>query len=332
MTRPHFPGVVAVALLAAGCARAGAPVTGAPSPDESRPDTAAIAALARDLSSNARRGRGPWTAENEAVARRLAAELRELGAQPVFGGSLLVPFTAEPHPTDTVHNVIAVLPNGEGSVTGRLVALTAHFDGLGIGRPDASGDSIYNGFLDAAVPVAMVVDVARRYARRPGDRPLLIMLFNLEEQRLLGARALAARPGAEGLIERIALLIGVDAGAPAGEAVAWQLMGASPPHAGATIADSLARVRGWTTTATPPRAISDVFVFSERGVPILFPIPGAQWRGYTDAERADAMARWDHYHQPGDEWQPDWPWTGTAAYADWLWDIVRHAARRGVLP
>jgi Zn-dependent M28 family amino/carboxypeptidase len=328
---PHRLAVAACILVAAACAPAVAPRT-VPSPDESRPDTIAIAALARDLSSDARAGRGPWTEANEDVARRLAAELHALGARPVFGPSILVPFAAERRPTDTVHNVIAVLPNRDRDVGGRLVGLTAHFDGLGIGRPDADGDSIYNGFLDAAVPVAMVIDVARRYARRPGDRPLLILLFNLEEQGLLGARALGARPDAEMLIERIALLIGVDAGAPAGEAVVWQLMGASPPHPGAAIADSLARARGWTTTATPPRAISDVFIFAERGVPILFPIPGAQWRGYSDTERAEAMARWDHYHQPGDEWKPDWPWTGTAAYADWLWDVVRHAAERGALP
>src|ERR1043166_8020898 len=103
-------------------------------------------------------------------------------------------------------------------------------------------------------------------------------------------------------------------------------MSASPPHAGARLADSLARARGWTTTFTAARPISDVFPFAERGVPILFPIPGKAWRGYSDAERTTAMQRFDHYHQPTDEWNPAFPLVDTATFADWLWSIVHHAA------
>ena len=303
----------------------------APAPDELRADTIAISALARELSSDEMRGRGPWTPENETAARRLAGELARLGARPVLGPSLLVPFTVDRQPGDTVFNVVGVIPGRSGDLSGALVGLTAHFDHLGVGRPDSTGDSIYNGFLDAAVPTAIVLDVARRYARAPGDRALLVMLFNLEEQGLLGSRALIASPDARAVVDRLQLLIGVDAGSPAGEALTWQLMGAVPSHAGARLADSLAQGRGWTTTATPPRPISDVYPFSQRGVPILFPIPGASWKGYTDAERAEAMRRFDHYHQPSDEWRADFPWIGTATYADWLWEIVA-AATDGRFP
>lgn len=295
-------------------------------PAELRADTSAIMVLARQLSTDSLRGRGPWTRENENVARVLATQLERLGARPVFDGQLLVPFVDARRPRDTAYNVIGVLPARGGATSGDVVGMTAHFDHLGVGRPDATGDSIYNGFLDAALPVAMVIDVARRYARSPGDRPLVVMLFNLEEQGLLGSRALLARADATELVARLVLLVGVDAGSPAGEAMEWQLMGALPGHAGSRIADSLARMRGWTTTSTPPRAISDVFPFSERGVPILFPIPGRVWRGYTDAQRAAAMARFDHYHQPADEARDDFPLVGTAHFADWLWAIVSIAA------
>ena len=286
-----------------------------------------ILRVARDLSADSMRGRGPWTAENEQAARYLAAELERLGAKPIMGGQLLVPFVVERRPRDTVVNVIGVLPARGGVLTGELIGITAHLDHLGVGRPDATGDSIYNGFLDAALPIGMVLDVARRYARTPGDRPLLVMFFNLEEQGLLGSRALVARADAPPMLARLKLLIGVDAGAPAGEALDWQLMGALPQHPGAVLADSLARVRGWTTSATPPRAISDVFPFSQQGVPIIFPIPGARWRGFTPETRAEAMRRFDHYHNPADEWNPEFPLLGTEHFADWLWTIVRAASR-----
>jgi hypothetical protein len=291
-------------------------------------DTLAIAAIARSLSADSNRGRGPWTLENARVARELAARLERLGARPLFGDRLLVPFTTEPRPRDTVYNVIGVLPARGGRTTGELVGITAHLDHLGVGPPDATGDSIYNGFLDAAVPIGMILDVASRYVAAPGSRPLVVMFFNLEEQGLLGSKALLARADAASIVGRMGLLIGVDAGAPAGEALQWQLMGGQPVHAGARIADSLARVHGWTTTSTPSRAINDVFVFSERGVPIVFPIPGANWKGYTAAQRADAMRRFDHYHQPSDEWHPDFPWVGTAHFADWLWEIVHESTTR----
>jgi Peptidase family M28 len=313
-------GVVAATLaVPAWTSAAQHPATGA--------DTVAIAALARDLSSDANRGRGPWTPENARVARQLAQMLEQLGARPVFGTSLLVPFTTEPRPGDTVFNVVGVFPGRGGGTSGDLVGITAHLDHLGVGPADATGDSIYNGFLDDAVSIAMIFDVARRYVRDPGDRPLVVMFFNLEEQKLLGAKALAERADAAPFIDRLKLLIGVDAGSPAGEALTWQIMGAEPPNAGAQIADSLARARGWTTTASVPRPINDVFVFAQRGVPIVFPIPGASWRGYTEAERAEAMRKFDHYHQPSDQWRPDFPWVGTAAYADWLYAIVERASR-----
>jgi Zn-dependent M28 family amino/carboxypeptidase len=288
-------------------------------------DTAAMSALARELSSDAMRGRGPWTPENARAARLLATRLQALGAKPVFGDQLLVPFTSAPRPDDTVYNVVGILPNAAGHTSGELVGITAHLDHLGVGPPDATGDSIYNGFLDDATGDAMVLDVATRYARSPGARPLLVMFFNLEEQGLLGSKALVARHDAGALLGRLGLLIGVDAGAPAGEALEWQLMGAAPPSVGSRLADSLAAAHGWTTTSTPPRPISDVYPFSQHGVPILFPIPGKTWRGYTADQRDAAMAKFDHYHQPSDQWRADFPWIGAQYFADWLWEIV-HAA------
>ncbi len=229
--------IVAVGTLAASMSSAAAqrPATAA--------DTIAIAALARDLSSDANRGRGPWTPENARVAKQLARLLEQAGARPVFGASVLVPFTTPPHPADTVYNVVGVFPGRNGTTTGDLVGMTAHLDHLGVGPPDATGDSIYNGFLDDAVSIAMIFDVARRYVQSPGDRPLVVMFFNLEEQGLLGAKALAARADAPPFIDRLKLLIGVDAGSPAGEALTWQIMGSRADRTSARASRTHSRAR-----------------------------------------------------------------------------------------
>lgn len=306
----------------AGCA----PTAGAPSPRPTGPDVQRVVSLARAIAADSFRGRGPWSAENRRVAELLADSLARAGARPVFGASLLVPFVTRERPGDTAYNVVGVLPDRTGSVAGDLVGLTAHLDHLGVGAPDARGDSIYNGFLDDAIGVGMVMEMARAYPLDPGDRALLVMFFNLEEEGLLGSEALVARGDAAPLLGRLRLLIGVDAGSPAGEAMTWQLMGAVPSSEGSRIADSLARLRGWTTTSSPPRPISDVFPFSRHGVPILFPIPGSVWRGYSAAARDRSMAEFDHYHQPGDQWRAEFPLVGTRAFVGWLWDVVRVAS------
>jgi hypothetical protein len=309
--------------MLAACVPGTPPALHAQTGPATQPDTLAIVAVGRALATDSMRGRGPWTPDATRAARFLAERLEQLGAKPVVGSSLLVPMTTEPHPKDTVYNVVGVLPNAAGSITGDLVGLTAHLDHLGVGEPDARGDSIYNGFLDDALSIGMILDIARRWNAAPGSRGLLIMFFNLEEQGLLGSKVFAERRDVVPVMNRLKLLVGVDAGAPAGEAMEWQLMGGLPEHAGTRIADSLARARGWTTTSTVPRPINDVFVFSQRGVPILFPIPGKTWRGYTPEQRDEAMRRFDHYHQPSDEYNPAFPLIGTWYYADWLYQIIR---------
>lgn len=326
MRRPNSTSLLmlAAALLTLGCAAA---QRSTPTLPRDAPDTLAIVALARSLSHDSMRGRGPWTAENATAARALADELAALGARPLVGESLLVPFITAERPRDTAYNVIGILPSRTGSLAGDLIGITAHLDHLGVGEADSTGDTIYNGFLDDAIGCAIVLDVARRYRDAPGEHPLVVMFFNLEEQGLLGALALARRTGANALFPRFQLVVGVDAGAPAGEALEWELMGGAVPSRGVQIADSLARARGWGVRLTPPRPISDVYVFAARGVPILFPIPGARWKGYSAEERQATLAKFDHYHQPGDEWRADLPLVGTATYAQWLWEIVRGSTR-----
>lgn len=283
---------------------------------------------ARALADDSTRGRGPWTPENEKAGLYLAKRLAAVGAKPVPAfEAFMVPFVHASRPSDTAYNIIGVVPSKTGARSGRMIGITAHFDAHGVGRPDSTGDAIFNGFLDDAIGVAMALDVARRYAQSPGDRPLAVLFFNLEEQGLLGSKAFVERPDAADFIKGLDLLIGIDAGSPAGEALDWQLMGGLPEHAGTRLADSIARARGWSTVSTPPRAISDVFPFSQKGVPILFPIPGQRWRDYMPQARAAAMARFDHYHQPSDEYDPDFPLTGTRHFADWIWSVVRAASR-----
>ncbi|MGE0180237.1 MAG: M28 family peptidase, partial [Sphingomonas sp.] len=92
-------------------------------------------------------------------------------------------------------NVVARLPGSGRALAAEHVVLTAHLDGLGIGRPQ-DGDAIHNGTLDNAAGVASLIDIASRY-RHSRARPLRSILFvalTAEERGLLGSSYFARRP------------------------------------------------------------------------------------------------------------------------------------------
>ena len=94
----------------------------------------------------------------------------------------------------TSHNVIAVLKGT--TAPEECVLYTAHWDHLGIGKPDAKGDSIYNGAVDNASGVAAVLNVAKAFAQqkeRP-KRSIVFLAVTAEEQGLLGSEYYASHP------------------------------------------------------------------------------------------------------------------------------------------
>src|SRR5436305_5979133 len=57
-------------------------------------------------------------------------------------------------------NVVGILPGRDPKLRDEYVVFSAHWDHFGIGAPDKSGDTIYNGALDNATGVASVLIIA----------------------------------------------------------------------------------------------------------------------------------------------------------------------------
>jgi hypothetical protein len=95
-------------------------------------------------------------------------------------------------------NVAAVLPGSDPGARDEYIVLSAHFDHVGVGQPDATGDSIYNGADDNASGTAVMMEVARALAALPeAERPRRSVLFlavSGEEQGLFGSRHFADHP------------------------------------------------------------------------------------------------------------------------------------------
>ncbi len=123
-------------------------------------------------------------------------------------------------------NVACHLSGADAGARDTAIAFTAHYDHLGVSVPDASGDSIYNGFSDNAAGVAMLLGIAQAAARGrvpPLRHSVLFLFFSGEERGLLGSDHFVTAPPWP--LERMAAVINLDAGAPPGAPVSWRLAG-----------------------------------------------------------------------------------------------------------
>lgn len=220
----------------------------------------------------------------------------------------------------TGHNVAAWLPGADSALQGEFVVYTAHHDHLGISMPDERGDSIYNGFSDNAAGCAMLLAIADAMARGPRPaRPVLFLWFTGEERGLLGSEYYAAHPAIAPA--HFAAVINLDAGAPAARSVQWRVSGGDFSTLGRA-AIEVARRDGWEATSAPASPNSDYFPFLRLGVPAvsLVPGPGAYEGMTTEASRV-LFRRWDRYHQAGDGWFPDFPFSGLLRYAEYAYQL-----------
>jgi Zn-dependent M28 family amino/carboxypeptidase len=130
----------------------------------------------------------------------------------VLTGATLRMFAPLTRTETAVPNVVAVLPGRDAALRDEYVVLTAHFDHVGVGQPDAQGDSIYNGADDNASGTAVMLEVAQAMAALPESlRPRRSVMFlgvSGEEKGLLGSLHFSDNPTVP--IERIVANINMD--------------------------------------------------------------------------------------------------------------------------
>lgn len=91
-------------------------------------------------------------------------------------------------------NVVGMVEGTDPELKDEFIIYSAHYDHLGIGKPNAEGDSIYNGARDNAVGVVTVLSAAESIAKNPTKRSALFILFTAEEKGLLGSKYYVENP------------------------------------------------------------------------------------------------------------------------------------------
>ncbi|GAB5401204.1 MAG: M28 family metallopeptidase [Aureisphaera sp.] len=91
-------------------------------------------------------------------------------------------------------NVIGMVEGTDPKLKKEFIIYSAHYDHVGVGSPDESGDTIYNGARDNAVGVTTVLSMAENLAKYPTKRSALFILFTAEEKGLLGSKYYVENP------------------------------------------------------------------------------------------------------------------------------------------
>lgn len=94
----------------------------------------------------------------------------------------------------STQNVVGILEGTDPKLKNEYLIYSAHYDHIGIGRPDAQGDSIYNGARDNAIGTTAVLTIAENLAKYPTKRSALFILFTGEEKGLLGSQYYVQNP------------------------------------------------------------------------------------------------------------------------------------------
>ncbi len=93
-------------------------------------------------------------------------------------------------------NVVGILEGSDPELKNSYVVYTAHMDHVGVGRPDAQGDSIYNGADDDASGTSAVLEIAQAFAgmtTKP-KRSIIFALVSGEEKGLYGSAHFVKNP------------------------------------------------------------------------------------------------------------------------------------------
>ena len=145
----------------------------------------------------------PVVGITDEAARQLMASagadldaLRSAGQPASLGDATFEVATAVMQETHTPANVVAMRRGSDPELRDTYVVMTAHYDHVGVGAADETGDSIFNGADDDASGTSAIIEMAEAFASMPQApaRSVIFLLVSGEEKGLLGSMAWIENP------------------------------------------------------------------------------------------------------------------------------------------
>lgn len=210
-------------------------------------------------------------------------------------------------------NVIGRIEGSDPALKAQTVVLSAHLDHVGVGEP-VKGDTIYNGAMDNAVGVSMLLEIARSL-QQSGKRPrrsLLFVALTAEEKGLIGSDYFAHFP----TVPKGSIVADVNFDMPilTYPLVDLIVLGGERSSIGPVVA-AAARAEGLSVVPDPEPAEmffvrSDHYSFVQAGIPAVSIDTGP---GGTGAVVARKFLD-EHYHKPSDQIDLPFDWHSAVQY------------------
>jgi Zn-dependent M28 family amino/carboxypeptidase len=233
------------------------------------------------------------------------------------------------------NNVVGLLPGTKRP--DEVVLYTAHWDHTGRCKADATGDDICNGAIDNASGTAGLLAIADAFAKaKRTDRSVAFIAVTAEESGLLGSQYYAEHP-----VFPLGKTVGgvnMDGLNTDGVTEGVTISGAGKSELeGMAAKVAAAQGRKLVPEASPEKGYyfrSDHFSLAKLGVPMLSAGSGGELVGKPpgSAEAAAADYVKNRYHQPGDEYDPNWNWSGALQDLTLYADIGRSLANSTAWP
>jgi Zn-dependent M28 family amino/carboxypeptidase len=196
------------------------------------------------------------------------------------------------------------------------IVYTAHWDHLGVGKPDSTGDTIYNGALDNASGSAALLEMARAYknGKEKPERTIIFISVTAEEQGLLGSKYYAEHPIYP--LEKTIAELNMDVVNAHGKRKDVTISGQGQSDLEDYFIEAAKTQGRYLASESRPEAggyfRSDHFNFAKHGVPALNAGGGSDDAagGKAEGERQRDEYTGKHYHQPSDEYDPAWTFEG----------------------
>jgi len=229
------------------------------------------------------------------------------------------------------HNVIAKITGTK--YPDQYVVYSAHWDHLGIGKPDETGDSIYNGALDNASATAGLLELARAFKNlnpRP-ERTIIFLAVTSEEQGLLGSLYYAQNPVYP--VNKTVANINMDGLNPFEPTRDIVIVGQGQSDLEDYLKEAAQKAGRSISFETHPEAgyyyRSDHFNFAKVGVPALYTETGIDvvGQGKEFGKKREDEYREKHYHRPSDQLNAKtWNFKGGANDLDLFFEVGKRIA------
>ena len=236
-------------------------------------------------------------------------------------------------------NIVGLVEGSDDELKDSYIIVSAHYDHLGIGIP-VNGDSIYNGAMDNAIGVSVLLELSRLFSKleQTPERSIIFLSVTGEEKGLLGSTYYTDHPIVP--LHKTIANINIDGVAFFKDFSSIVAIGSEYSTLDKFV-DSTAYDHGLTVENIPDQFSqyeafnrSDQITFALAGIPSLLILEGLKNKTKTETEVLKSFIDYmdNKYHTPFDDLNQQIDYEAAVNFTNILFDVIFKLASSETTP